>query len=226
MSSAARIAPAEATNPEAAGFVLAGGRSSRMGADKAFLQLHGQPLIAHALAPLRQAGLQASIAGGQPALAAFAPLIEDKHAGQGPLGGICSALAATSALRAVFVSVDSPFLPPSLISLLLHHAEITGAAVTVSSVNGFAQTFPVALHRSVAPALERELASSGGGCFAAFQAAAADLGESVAVVPVELFVQSGQLSHPHALPPAWWFLNANTPLDLHRAEVLFKADIA
>ncbi len=39
---------------DASGFVLAGGQSSRMGRDKALLTFAGQPLIAHALAILRE----------------------------------------------------------------------------------------------------------------------------------------------------------------------------
>src|SRR5208283_1504444 len=132
--------------PDATGFVLAGGRSARMGQDKALLQFAGQPLIAYALSILADAGLPASIAGADPesraALSAYAPVIDDSQPGLGPLAGVCEALAATTARYAVFLSVDTPFVPPSLVAYLLHHARITGHAVTVPSVAGFAQTFP------------------------------------------------------------------------------------
>ena len=134
---------------DAAGFVLAGGQSSRMGRDKALLPFAGRPLIAHALATLREAGLPAAIAGADPAansaLAAYAPIVPDPQPGLGPLAGICAALEAASTRFAVFLPVDLPLLPSSLIAYLLHHARITGRAVTVPSVNGFAQTFPVVL---------------------------------------------------------------------------------
>jgi molybdenum cofactor guanylyltransferase len=157
--------------PDAAGFVLAGGRSSRMGRDKALVELAGQPLIAHALRILREANLPASIAGGQPALAAFAPLIEDTRRDQGPLSGICAALASTKAEWAVFLPIDLPLLPASLLEYLLRHARITGNPVTIPSINGFPQTFPAVLHRSALPTLERELNAGRSGCFSAFQAA-------------------------------------------------------
>ena len=188
-----------------------------MGSDKALLALAGRPLIAHVLSTLREAGLTASIAGARSALAAFAPVIEDSQPGKGPLGGICAALASTSACRAVFLSVDLPLLPASLIVYLLHHARITGAAVTLCSVNGFRQTFPAVIRRESLPQLLTELESGKGGCYAAFQAASAHLGQAPTILPVEYLVQSGHVAHPESLPAVRWFLNVNTPADLRCA---------
>jgi molybdopterin-guanine dinucleotide biosynthesis protein A len=212
--------------PDAVGFVLAGGRSSRMGVDKALVLLDGRPLVAHALGILREAGLEASLAGGQPTLSAFAPLIEDSSPGLGPLSGICAALASTTSQWAIFIPGDMPLLPPSLLRFLLNHARITGSPATVTSVNGFAQSFPVVLDRAVLPMLLQELQSGRGGCFSGFQAAAESLGESVAVIPVEPLIQCGQISHSRGLPATRWFLNVNTAQDLHRAEVHSQAQIA
>jgi molybdopterin-guanine dinucleotide biosynthesis protein A len=200
-----------------AGFVLAGGRSSRMGADKALLSFAGKPLIVHALETLRQAGLSASIAGARSSLQSFAPVVPDAQPDRGPLGGICAALRSTAAEYAVFLSVDQPLLPVSLVKYLLHHARITGRAVTLASINGFAETFPSVLSRSVLPVLEAELQSGRGGCFSAFQAAASSLQESVSVVAVEMLVQAGQVEHPERLPAVRWFANLNRPADLERA---------
>jgi molybdenum cofactor guanylyltransferase len=177
--------------PDATGFVLAGGKSSRMGEDKALVELAGQPLVVHALNILREAGLTVSLAGGSSKLLAFAPVIEDSTSDLGPLGGICAALALTPADWAVFVSVDLPLLPASLIAYMLAHARITGSPVTVPSVNGFPQTFPAVLNRAVLPVLESELKAGRGGCFSGFQAAAAKLGQPITVLPVEFLAQSG-----------------------------------
>ena len=206
--------------PDAVGFVLAGGRSSRMGVDKALVLLEGRPLVDHALGILREAGLAASLAGGQAELVAFAPVIEDGQPGLGPLSGICAAIASTHARWSVFISVDLPLLPASLLHYLVGHARATGRAVTVASVNGFAQTFPAVLDRAVLPMLRRELEAARGGCFSGFQAAAASRGEAVTVIPVEPLVQCGQISHPRSLPAAIWFLNVNADQDLRRAQIL------
>jgi molybdopterin-guanine dinucleotide biosynthesis protein A len=123
-----------------------------------------------------------------------------------------------TARRAVFLPVDLPLAPACLIELLVRHAEITGRAVTLSSVNGFAQTFPAVVDRRTLPVLSRELDAGRGGCFAGFQAAASSLGESVSVISVEIAVQSGQLQHPRGLPAGRWFLNVNSRAELARAE--------
>jgi molybdopterin-guanine dinucleotide biosynthesis protein A len=218
-----RLAPTD--EADAAGFVLAGGQSSRMGRDKALLAFGGRPLIAHALATLRAAGLPAAIAGTDPTanstLATYAPIVPDSRPGLGPLAGICAALEAASARFVVFLPTDVPLLPASLVAYLLHHARITGRAVTVPSVNGFNQTFPVVLERSALPALQFELHSGKRGCFSAFQAAAKSLGQPISGIAVEMLAQSGQVAHPLGLAPLLWFLNVNSPPDLQRAEALW-----
>ncbi|MGA2726898.1 MAG: molybdenum cofactor guanylyltransferase [Terracidiphilus sp.] len=200
------------------GFVLAGGQSNRMGSDKALIKLNDQHLVVHALNILRGAGLAATIAGARSALSAYAPVLDD--AGLGPLGGVCAALASTSAEYAVLLPIDMPLLPSSLISVLVEYARSTHSAVTVPSVNGFAQTFPCVLKSAVLPALESEFKAGNDGCFSAFRAAAVHLYKPFTSLAVENLVQAGQLEHPNGLPPALWFLNINTLADLDRARPL------
>lgn len=214
----------EGSAQDAAGFVLAGGESSRMGQDKALVEFAGQPLVLRALQILRGAGLTAKIAGARSSLTAFAPVVEDLESqpGQGPLSGICSAMATTSARYTVFQPVDLPLLPPSLISYLLHHARITGSAVTIPSVNGFAQTFPAVVDRAAQSSLQVSLESGSRGCFAAFREAASAMSQTISILPAELLAQSGHISHSQGLPPALWFLNVNARQDLAHAESLVE----
>jgi len=206
---------------DAAGFVLAGGQSSRMGTDKAVVEFGGRPLIAHAVGVLESAGLKVFIAGARAEaraeLEAFAPVIPDREAGLGPLSGICTALASTTAGLCVFLPVDIPMLPASLVLCLLERARITDCAVTLASLNGFQETFPAVISRRALPVLERELGERRLGCLASFRTAAMELGDRVTTVDLEVLVQSGQVSHPYALPPVRWFLNVNAEQDLRRA---------
>jgi molybdopterin-guanine dinucleotide biosynthesis protein A len=211
---------------EIAGFVLAGGESRRMGRDKALTVLAGKPLIEHALGILRDAGLEARIAGARSDLSRFAPVVADAEPGRGPLGGICAAFAACPAKRIVFLPVDLPLLPASLITFLVHRTLVTTVPVTIVLVTGFRQSFPVVIDRAALPSLQLSLERGAGGCFAAFEKAAANLGHQVSGVPVEYAAQAGQLAHPAGLPPAFWFLNANTPQDLLRAEALLGRRVA
>jgi molybdopterin-guanine dinucleotide biosynthesis protein A len=209
------------TTPDVSAFVLAGGQSTRMGRDKALLPLAGQPLLTHALAILHKAGLPAAIAGARSDLGSFAPVIPDQNSNRsGPLAGLCAALASTSARHVVFLSVDAPLLPPSLLTYLVHHTQVTASAVTLASVNGIAQTFPAILDRAVLPSLERNLAATRLGCLAAFRTAASTLRQPLSVIPAEYLLQAGQAAHPCGLPPAHWFLNLNAPADLEHAERL------
>jgi molybdopterin-guanine dinucleotide biosynthesis protein A len=224
LNSGERGAAHRDAEPDAVGFVLAGGQSSRMGRDKALLEFAGRPLIARALDIFQEAGIAAMIAGAassaRASLQIFAPVVEDASPGLGPLSGICAALSATSARYAVFLPVDLPLLPASLLVYLLRSACITRNAVTVCSVSGFTQTFPAVLDRAALPALRNELDSQRNGCFFAFQAASVATGQSISNIAVELLAQTGEVSDPLGLPPIRWFLNLNTPDDLRRAEAL------
>ncbi len=190
-----------------------------MGADKATVEFNGHLLIEYAIGLLRQAGLPVLIAGDRPDLKNFAPVVADHGSSRGPLGGVCGAWQVTSVPWAVFVSVDLPLLPAALLWVMQEIAHVTGHAVVVPSVNGFAQTFPAVLNRATLPALKAELEAGRGGCFSAFQAAAEALGQQVHIVQTEELVQSGQLTHPDGLPVSRWFFNMNSAAELERARV-------
>ena len=209
--------------PDAAGFVLAGGRSSRMGRDKALVEFGGRPLIAWSLGILEAAKLSAEIAGARSDLGAFARVVADEEQDKGPLSGICAAMTSTEAELAVFVSVDLPLLPASLISCLLSRSRITGSLVALCSVNGYPQPFPAVIRREAAGLLAEELHAGRLGCFAAFGRACSRADREPPVVPAEVLAQCGQVVHPWALPPALWFLNVNTSADLDRASGAFSA---
>jgi molybdopterin-guanine dinucleotide biosynthesis protein A len=197
-----------------------------MGQDKALLTLALQPLIARALSVLRAAGLSPVIAGARCDLSRFARVISDPDPDLGPLSGICAALESTTARYSVFLPVDLPLLPPSLITYLIHNAKIISAAVTLPSICGVANTFPSVLERSILPSLKSALASGHRGCLAAFRSAARGLNEPISVIPVEFLAQSGHAAHDRGLPAALWFLNVNTPADLGRVERHFASQIA
>lgn len=108
------------------GFVLAGGKSSRMGADKARLELQGRPMVEIAVEKLRNFCAAVSIAGNRDDLADFAPVVHERREDAGPAAGIEAGLAACEQPWAMFVPVDVPLVPAEI---LRRWAEATVADV-------------------------------------------------------------------------------------------------
>ena len=71
------------------GFVLAGGRSVRMGKDKALLQFSGRPMVKIAVEKLREFCAEVRIAGSREDLSGFAPVVMDESEEAGPAAGRC-----------------------------------------------------------------------------------------------------------------------------------------
>jgi molybdenum cofactor guanylyltransferase len=197
---------------DAEGFVLAGGQSSRMGRDKALVELAGRPLIAWALAALRGAGLTARIAGARADLSAFAAVVADEAVDAGPLSGVCSALRAAETEWTVFVTVDQPLMTPAFVMALLEHARNGDGAATVASVGGVAETFPAVVRRGALAVLEGRMEQGQLGCVAAFRAAGLQVVAAEAIMPMESRCLVER-----------WFSNVNTPEDLDRVESALKA---
>jgi len=114
-----------------AAFVLAGGKSTRMGADKAFVMLDGRTLLARALDLARSVTKDVRIVGEAAKFSSFAPTVEDLFPGCGPLAGIHAALRASSAEWNLVLAVDVPFVSPELLASLIARARDSKAVATV-----------------------------------------------------------------------------------------------
>jgi molybdopterin-guanine dinucleotide biosynthesis protein A len=103
--------------------VLAGGRSSRLGRDKAFLPLAGRPLVVHTATNLASLSDDLVIVANDlerfEPLALPARLVPDEVAGQGSLMGIYSGLRAARHASALVVACDMPFLSLPLLRYML-----------------------------------------------------------------------------------------------------------
>ena len=114
----------EARVPAIAGIVLAGGRSRRMGSDKASLVFDGETLLQRTVSALAAVVDEIIVVRAPgtvlPSIAAPCPLrdVEDPVEGEGPLVGIARGLEAVRAPIAIVVGVDMPFLQPPLLRLL------------------------------------------------------------------------------------------------------------
>jgi molybdenum cofactor guanylyltransferase len=109
---------ADARRWRVAGAVLTGGSSSRMGADKTLLEVRGAPLAAHAARALSEAGIDPvrCIGGDLDALRrAGLEATPDLWPGEGPLGGILTALRSLSDADVVVVSAGDLVAPDSAV---------------------------------------------------------------------------------------------------------------
>lgn len=144
---------------ELTAFVLAGGKSSRMGADKALLQLPGQTLLQRALELARSVSEDVRIVGVREKFGEFAPVVEDKYPNRGPLGGIHAALSATTNPFNLILAVDLPFLEKRFLLHLLAEARASGAIVTVPRAAGGLQPLCAVYRREFAALAEQALAA-------------------------------------------------------------------
>ncbi|MDH3519100.1 MAG: molybdenum cofactor guanylyltransferase [Myxococcales bacterium] len=121
----------------AAGIVLCGGRSSRMGRDKAWLPWRDRPLVAHVVEILRQVVgeviVVASKDHGLPPLAAC--VVRDRAPGLGPLAGIREGLAHLRGDLAFVCATDAPFITPRYVEAMLAFG-----CAAAPDVDGYVQT--------------------------------------------------------------------------------------
>jgi len=113
-----------------AGAVLCGGRSMRMGVDKATIDAGGVTLLERAVTRLRVACDPVLIAPGELSLTGGADAsVVDAMAGAGPLAGLVAALRASPHHLLGVVAVDLPWLDPALLRLLAGRIGAHDAAV-------------------------------------------------------------------------------------------------
>jgi molybdopterin-guanine dinucleotide biosynthesis protein A len=101
------------------GVIMAGGRSSRMGQDKARLEVEGTTFFARVAAVFRELFPQVLIAGERPDLAGpDLPYLPDRYPGSA-LGGLYTGLAAAETPFIFVAPCDMPFPSADLIRLIL-----------------------------------------------------------------------------------------------------------
>jgi len=114
------------------GFVLAGGQSSRMGRDKALLELAGVPLVVRAAVLVESVAGTATVIGHREKFRGVKlHAIADDWPGAGPLGGIATALRATEKDWNLIVACDLPYLTKSWLGFLVARAIASHAEAVV-----------------------------------------------------------------------------------------------
>lgn len=118
------------------GYVLAGGRSSRMGKDKSQLKLGDTTLIGHVISAIRESVANVYIISNHSIYDNEGlPVIHDVLSGRGPAGGILSALEHSAVPFNFILSCDTPFIRPETIQAIM---QVHGTFdITLPEVNGY-----------------------------------------------------------------------------------------
>src|SRR5205807_2568449 len=112
-----------------AAVLLAGGKSSRMGRDKAALLVRGEPLWRHQLATLRATEPAEFFISGKcdgPFAGCEVEILADEFPDCGPLGGIATALRRCASERLLVLAVDMPAMTAAFLRMLLDESQRTG----------------------------------------------------------------------------------------------------
>lgn len=121
---------------EMTGVVLAGGRSSRFGANKALADWKGAPLVQSVVDSLLEVLPKVLVVTKNPAELAFlkserVTVVEDLCADGHPMGGIFTALSGLQTRHAFVAACDMPFVRPDLIRALWHSRADYDAVIPV-----------------------------------------------------------------------------------------------
>jgi molybdopterin-guanine dinucleotide biosynthesis protein A len=138
-------------------FILAGGRSSRMGSDKALLPFRGENLLEVALGKARRVSPMPIIVGDRGLYSAFGEVIEDRFPGGGPLGGIHAALCATKTELNLVLSVDMPLMTGDFLNWLAQLAARGEESAFVPEAQGKRQPLCAVYRRVAKSVIEQAL---------------------------------------------------------------------
>ena len=189
------------------GVVLAGGRSTRMGRDKAEVVFRGRPLWQHQLATLRAAGASEPFLSGRDGgrySGSGVRVVGDEPWGEGALVGLASAIACVGEEYLIVLAIDLPLMTPHFLRELAHLALAHRSTVIPWRAGRF-EPLAAVYRRNVMEPIRGQLARS--------EYSLQKLAEALII---------DQLAIAHAVTPEQerYFTNLNTPADLAELEAM------
>jgi len=101
------------------GAVLVGGKSRRMGRPKSLIEIDGLAMARRVATAMGRAGCTSVVAIGPAELAAGLEHVDDLHPGEGPLGGILTALHAADGAAVLVAACDLPWIDAASLAMLV-----------------------------------------------------------------------------------------------------------
>lgn len=155
--------------PDMTGVLLAGGQSSRMGSNKALLELGGERVIESILREMSPVTPRIIIAANDRQSYQFLgqEIVLDRYPGQGPLSGLHAALTSAGTPWCIVSACDLPFVTTEVFRFLKQAAEEAESnqleespdQAIIPVVGGRIQPLLAAYHNSALPALEHSLSA-------------------------------------------------------------------
>ena len=193
------------------GFVLTGGKSSRMGRDKALMEVGGRPLVLHVTDAVAQVVSSVTLVGSRAKYGSLGlPVVEDLLPGQGPLSGIHAALKESRAPLNLVLGCDMPFLSAPFLEMLVMVAAVADAQATVTESTEFGyESLCAVFNRDALPHVEEALK-------------AGDLKLSHVYEKLRMRTLSAEEWRPYN-PHGILFHNVNTPEDFEKTRRRLEA---
>ena len=147
-----------ALREQAAAIILAGGKSSRMGRDKAMLSINGRPLIEHIIETLRPVVGEIIISASEISAYSFSDVrvVADEIPDQGPFHGIVQAMRSARFPLCFIISCDIPEVPVRLVRRMIALAHNADGAVPVCG--GYAEPMCAVYSKKILPLMKLSLA--------------------------------------------------------------------
>lgn len=146
--------------PSVSGFVLVGGKSSRMGRDKALLSWNAGTLAQHQAQTVTEATGSAAFVGDPSIYGHLGyPVYADRMPGHGPLGGIVTALFVAQTDWALILGCDMPLISACELRLLIRETAGTPSRCVVAMGPMGPEPLCGVYHRSCRNMLEQAVAA-------------------------------------------------------------------
>ena len=204
-------------NANVRGFVLAGGASRRFGSDKALIEFDGEPLIARLCRVLQIAtGAPVRVIGDAKKYEGIGvECVADRWPGEGPLGGIITALDTNAALNqsdswSLIIGCDMPFLTVEWLEYLSSRASVSKAKVVVPESNYGLEPLCACWRASAVPTL-----------MSTFESGVRRVTEAMKQLPMEV-LDAADWKRFDNFDRLFW--NMNTPADYNEAIRMLKAE--
>ena len=196
-------------NDDVTGVVLAGGRSRRMGFNKAEADMQGESMLMRMTDKLKEITPTILISSGTVSYPNISlPQIPDEYPQCGPLGGIYSVLKASNTSLNLVVSCDIPLVSIDLLEHIVAKAKKSNALITLPiDYDGHLQMICAVYHKDVLPILRQQI-----------DAHLFKMKSLVDLVATEYV----EISKEHPFYQENAFMNVNNPTNLEEARKLWS----